>query len=407
MTPTTADRVCETTATAGTGSFALAGAVAGYRTFLSAVGNGVACYYCGEAVDATGAPTGDWEVGTGTLSGGNTLSRSSVLASSNGGAAVNFAAGTKRVFAALPLELLTRFAVVDSANTFTADQTVAGTVTAGASGVAGSFAVKNAAGNTTGFLDGVLGTLAATFVTAWNAQSTATVVIDGTAGSVAAASFTGSGASLTSLPAGQLTGTVLDARLSSNVPLKNAANTFTAGPQTITVTSSTKNLVLNNDGTGRYLEFVRSGLTSYVAANNDLLNFRSLFVGMLPSDPPSANIIAVGGSNGQFQFYNSTGTGLQGLFGVATGAGGLCSSSAVGDLVFRCDSGGMWFSLGTTGLLQITSTTTKFLTSQLGFFSATPVSKPTVTGSRGANAALASLLTALANLGLLTDSTTA
>jgi hypothetical protein len=41
---------------------------------------------------------------------------------------------------------------------------------------------------------------------------------------------------------------------------------------------------------------------------------------------------------------------------------------------------------------------------QLGFFGATPVAKPNVTGSKGANAALTSLLTALASLGLLTDS---
>jgi hypothetical protein len=43
----------------------------------------------------------------------------------------------------------------------------------------------------------------------------------------------------------------------------------------------------------------------------------------------------------------------------------------------------------------------------IGFFGAAGVSKPTVTGSRGGNAALASLLTALANLGLITDSTSA
>jgi hypothetical protein len=43
-------------------------------------------------------------------------------------------------------------------------------------------------------------------------------------------------------------------------------------------------------------------------------------------------------------------------------------------------------------------------TDQFGFFGATPVAKPTVTGSRGANAALQSLLAALANLGLITDS---
>ena len=43
----------------------------------------------------------------------------------------------------------------------------------------------------------------------------------------------------------------------------------------------------------------------------------------------------------------------------------------------------------------------------LSFFGGTAAAKPTVTGSRGGNAALASLLTALAALGLITDSTTA
>jgi hypothetical protein len=44
---------------------------------------------------------------------------------------------------------------------------------------------------------------------------------------------------------------------------------------------------------------------------------------------------------------------------------------------------------------------------KLGFYAATPVTKPTITGSRGGNAALASVLTQLAALGLITDSTTA
>lgn len=44
---------------------------------------------------------------------------------------------------------------------------------------------------------------------------------------------------------------------------------------------------------------------------------------------------------------------------------------------------------------------------QIGFFGATPTGRPTVTGAKGGNAALASLLTALASLGLITDSTTA
>lgn len=53
-----------------------------------------------------------------------------------------------------------------------------------------------------------------------------------------------------------------------------------------------------------------------------------------------------------------------------------------------------------TNRIQINST-------GIGFFAATPVAKPTVTGSRGGNAALASFLTAAANLGLITNSSTA
>lgn len=44
---------------------------------------------------------------------------------------------------------------------------------------------------------------------------------------------------------------------------------------------------------------------------------------------------------------------------------------------------------------------------KVGFYGATPAAKPTVTGAKGGNTALGSLLTALATLGLITDSTTA
>lgn len=45
-------------------------------------------------------------------------------------------------------------------------------------------------------------------------------------------------------------------------------------------------------------------------------------------------------------------------------------------------------------------------TTSVGFNGSTAITKPTITGSRGANAALANLLTQLANYGLITDSTT-
>lgn len=51
--------------------------------------------------------------------------------------------------------------------------------------------------------------------------------------------------------------------------------------------------------------------------------------------------------------------------------------------------------------------TLRHLGSSLGFYNSAAVTKPSATGSRGGNAALASLLTALASLGLVTDSTTA
>ena len=92
-----ADRVRETTTTTGTGTITLAGAVTGFQSF-SVIGNGNTTYYC-----IAGQNTSEWEVGVGTYtSSGTTLARTTVLASSNAGAAVNFSAGTKDVFVTYP-----------------------------------------------------------------------------------------------------------------------------------------------------------------------------------------------------------------------------------------------------------------------------------------------------------------
>lgn len=129
-----ADRVQETTTTTGTGAFTLAGAVAGFRTFGAAVGAGNTAYYAAEAVDGDGVPTGDWEVGLGTV-GAGTLARTTVLASSNGGNAVDFAAGTKRVSGVAPAASSAAAARTDAANTFsTGPQVLAGGLTVRQSG---------------------------------------------------------------------------------------------------------------------------------------------------------------------------------------------------------------------------------------------------------------------------------
>lgn len=88
--PLLADRVRETTTTTGTGTLTLGGAVSGYQTFNSAFANGSSVYYV--IADDT-----EWEIGIGTT-GTGTLSRDTILRSSNGGAAVSFSAGGKDVF---------------------------------------------------------------------------------------------------------------------------------------------------------------------------------------------------------------------------------------------------------------------------------------------------------------------
>ena len=92
-----ADRVKETTTTTGTGTLTLAGAATGFQSF-SVIGNGNTTYY---AISSSSGS--EWEVGIGTYtSSGTTLARTTILASSNGGTAVNLSAGAKDVFVTYP-----------------------------------------------------------------------------------------------------------------------------------------------------------------------------------------------------------------------------------------------------------------------------------------------------------------
>jgi len=84
-------RVRETTTTTGTGTYTLAGAVTGYRTFAAVLSNG-------DTVDVCIRMGANWELGRYTFNAG-TLARTAVLASSNADAAVDWVAGTKDIFA--------------------------------------------------------------------------------------------------------------------------------------------------------------------------------------------------------------------------------------------------------------------------------------------------------------------
>jgi hypothetical protein len=92
------DRVRENSVTSGTGTITLTGAVLGFQTFSSAIGNTNTTYY---AITESG--TANWEVGLGTV-GAGTLTRDTVLESSNGGTKVNFGSAAKDVFCTYPAE---------------------------------------------------------------------------------------------------------------------------------------------------------------------------------------------------------------------------------------------------------------------------------------------------------------
>ena len=128
------DRVKETSTTTGTGTIELAGAETGYESFVAGIGTTNTTYY---AIELNSA--GEWEVGIGTVTDAtpDTLSRDTIITSSNSDSAVNFSAGTKNVFCTLPAKrtvspvmTATGF-VVTHASTLNEDQTLDSGVLAG------------------------------------------------------------------------------------------------------------------------------------------------------------------------------------------------------------------------------------------------------------------------------------
>jgi len=93
------DRVKETSTTTGTGTLNLAGAVTGFVTFVSGIGNSNTTYY---AIFEQG--TNNFEIGIGTVTDAtpDTLARTTVLNNSAGNTSkINFS-GTLDVFCTLP-----------------------------------------------------------------------------------------------------------------------------------------------------------------------------------------------------------------------------------------------------------------------------------------------------------------
>ena len=103
------NRVALTTTTVGSGAYTLGAAVLGYQTAVAAgcIAGEVYDYFV-EAIDTNGNLTGAFEVGSGTYTVG-VLTSNSVSSSTNNGAKVNWAAGTKRIALTLSAENVSLF----------------------------------------------------------------------------------------------------------------------------------------------------------------------------------------------------------------------------------------------------------------------------------------------------------
>jgi hypothetical protein len=97
MAHVSADRVRDTSTSTGTGTFVVSGtAPTAFRTFSAVLSTNDTFYYAIQHQTAN-----EWEIGLGTYSSANTITRTTVYASSAGGSAVTFSSGTKDVFITL------------------------------------------------------------------------------------------------------------------------------------------------------------------------------------------------------------------------------------------------------------------------------------------------------------------
>jgi hypothetical protein len=286
-----ADRVKETTTTAGTGTVTLLGASLGFQSF-AVVGDGNTTYYT-----IAGQTTSEWEVGIGTYTlSGTTLARTTVLSNSAGTqpSALSFSAGTKDVFVTYPSSKSVNLDASGNATALGTPAAFVGTnITGTASGLTAGNVTTNAnlagdvtsVGNTTSIAAGVIvnadinasaaivDTKLATISTASKVSNSATTATSAnTASTIVARDASGnfSAGTITAALTGNVTGNVTG---SSGSTTGNAATATTlATGRTIAITgdlaytSGSFNGSGNVTGTGT-LATVNSNVGSFTAAN--------------------------------------------------------------------------------------------------------------------------------------------
>jgi len=290
------DRVKETTATTGTGTITLAGASTGYQSF-SAIGDGNTTYYT-----ISNPGVNEWEVGIGTYTAsGTTLSRDTILSSSNSGSAVSFSAGTKDVFVVYPAGKAIYFdasgnsiALGTPASTTTLTNCTGLPISTGVAGlgtgVATALAVNTGSAGAFVVNGGVLGTPSSGTVT--NLTGTASININGTVGATTPAA-----------------GTFTSLSDSGNLTFTGTSNRITGDFTNATVTSRLAFVTSTaNSTTGIYaLPAGTSTAASWQATNNsDPTNASKIII----ATNASTDVQLVSGINGSgtylpLSFYNN------------------------------------------------------------------------------------------------------
>ena len=133
------DRVKQTSTTTGTGTFSLTGTEVGFETFVTGIGDTNSTFYA-IALDGTA----EFEVGIGTVTdaGTDTLSRDTVISSSNSDNKVDFSAGTKTVFCTYPAKRAPSAAMTASTYVNTHSATISDTQTMESGVLAGPVTVS-------------------------------------------------------------------------------------------------------------------------------------------------------------------------------------------------------------------------------------------------------------------------